>query len=126
EALTEAEGATLAQLSAVSSRLRTLSENDAQLRPIVEMLASAEAQAGEAARELRHYASRVDLDPEALREVEARIDALHAAARRYRIRPEELPARLAELERRLAALALAVNPEALGREVDAARGRYEA
>jgi DNA repair protein RecN (Recombination protein N) len=42
------------------------------------------------------------------------------------VRPEELPQRLAELERRLAELELAVNPDALKREVAAARGRYEA
>ena len=77
------------------------------------MLESAEAQASEAVRELRHYASRVELDPEALREAEARIEALHAAARRHRVRPEELPATLAELEQRLHELELAVEPEAL-------------
>ena len=70
------------------------------------MLESAEAQASEAVRELRHYASRVDLDPEALREAEARIDALHSAARRHRVRPEELPAKLAEMEKRLHELEL--------------------
>ena len=126
EALAEAEGATLSQLSAVASRLRALSEHDANLNAVVEMLESAEAQAGEAVRELRHYASRVDLDPEALREAEARIEALHAAARRHRIRPEELPARLAELEKRLHELDLAADPEAIQREVAAARGRYDA
>ncbi|HYR35845.1 MAG TPA: AAA family ATPase, partial [Burkholderiales bacterium] len=63
EALAEAEGATLSQLAAVASRLRALSEHDANLNSVVEMLESAEAQAGEAVRELRHYASRVDLDP---------------------------------------------------------------
>ena len=42
------------------------------------------------------------------------------------MRPEELPARFAELEKRLAELELAVNPEALKREVAAAQGRYEA
>jgi len=77
-------------------------------------------------RELRHYASRVELDPDRLREVEARIESLHAASRRHRVRPEELPARLAELERRLHELELAVNPQALEREVAAARARYEA
>jgi DNA repair protein RecN (Recombination protein N) len=89
------------------------------------MLESAEAQANEAVRELRHYASRVELDPEALREAEARIEALHAAARRHRVRPEELPGRMAELERRMHELELAVNPGALEREVAAARERYE-
>ena len=126
EALTEADGAALAQLRAVANRLRSLSENDAKLQPVVALLESAEAQAGEAVRELRNYASRVELDPDRLQEVEARIEALHSAARRHRVRPEELPARLAELERRLHELELAVNPQALEREVAAACARYEA
>jgi len=126
ETLTEAEGACLAQLSAAAGRLKSLSAHDAGLKPVVELLESAEAQTGEAVRELRQYASRVDLDPEALRETDARIEALHAAARKHRVNPEELPRRLAELDKRLAELELAVNPEALKREVAAARGRYEA
>ena len=124
EALAEAEGAALSQLAAVANRLKALSAHDDRLKSVVEMLESAEAQASEAVRELRNYASRVDLDPQALREVEARIEALHAAGRKYRIRPEELPVRLAELEKRLAELELAVNPEALKREVAAAQERY--
>jgi DNA repair protein RecN (Recombination protein N) len=126
EALTESEGASLPQLAAVAGQLRSLSEHDERLKAIVEMLESAEAQANEAVRELRQYASRVELDPEALREAEARIDALHSAARRHRVRPEELPAKLAELEKRLHELELAVNPEALQKEVAAARERYDA
>ena len=126
EALAEAEGAALSQIAAVANRLKALSAHDDRLKSVVEMLESAEAQAGEAVRELRNYASRVDLDPQALRDTEARIEALHAAGRKYRVRPEELPARLAELEKRLAELELAVNPEALKREVAAAQGRYEA
>ena len=126
EALAESEGACLAQLGAVAARLRLLSAHDARLGAIVELLESAGAQAGEAARELRQYASRVELDPAALHEVEARIEALHAAARRHRIRPEALPERLAELEKRLAELELAVNPQALEREVALARERYTA
>jgi DNA repair protein RecN (Recombination protein N) len=125
EALTEAEGAALPQLSAVANRLRALSAHDGRLKSIVDLLQSAEAQSAEAVRELRHYASRVDLDPDALRETEARMEALHAAARKHRVRPQELGARLAELETRLAELELAVNPEALRREVAAARARYE-
>jgi DNA repair protein RecN (Recombination protein N) len=124
EALTEAEGAALAQLSAVAARLRSLSEHDGRLNPIVELLESAEAQAGEAVRGLRHYAERVDLDPEALRQTEARIEALHAAARKHRVRPEALGARLAELEKRLAELELAVNPEALTREVVSSHRKF--
>jgi DNA repair protein RecN (Recombination protein N) len=114
------------QFEAVARQLRSLSEHDSRLKPVVEMLESASAQAGEAIRELRHYAERVDLDPAALREAESRIEALHAAARRHRIKPEFLVSRLIELEARLAELALSGDPEALRREVAAARGRYDA
>jgi DNA repair protein RecN (Recombination protein N) len=125
EALTEAEGAALSQLAAVASRLKALSAHDDRLRSVVEMLESAEAQAGEAVRELRNYASRVDLDPQALRDSEARIEALHAAARKHRVRPEALHELLMNLEKRLGELELAVNPEALQREVNAARKHFD-
>ena len=126
EALSEGEGASLPQLAAVASRLRALAEHDAGLAPIVELLASAEAQAGEAMRELRHYASRVELDPQALRETEARVEALHAMGRRLRVRPETLPELAESLRQRLADLALAASPASLQREVEAAAGRYAA
>jgi DNA repair protein RecN (Recombination protein N) len=126
EALAESEGAALGQFAAVASRLKALSAHDDRLKSVVEMLESAEAQAGEAVRDLRNYASRVDLDPQALREVEARIEALHAAARKYRVRPEALHELLSQLEKRLGELELAVNPEALRREVLASRKNFEA
>jgi DNA repair protein RecN (Recombination protein N) len=126
EALSEADGACLPQLAAVASRLRALSEHDLHLKAIVEMLESAEAQATEAARDLRDYASRVELDPEALREVEQRVEALHAAGRRYRVKPAELPALAQELAARYRELELAASPEALQREVAAAKERYAA
>jgi DNA repair protein RecN (Recombination protein N) len=125
EALAEAEGAALSQLAAVANRLKALSAHDDRLKAVVELLESAEAQASEAVRDLRNYASRVELDPQALRDTEARIEALHAAARKFRVRPEELPAKAAELARRFGELELAVNPEALRREVAAAQDRYQ-
>ena len=126
ETLSEAEGASLPQLAAVSARLRALAEHDAQLVPVVEGLEAAASQAGEALRELRRYASRVELDPQALREAETRIEALHAAGRKFRARPAELPSLAGELQARLAELDLAVDPEALRREVGAAQERFAA
>jgi len=126
EALSEADGACLPQLSAVASRLRALSEHDVQLTGIVGLLESASAEAGEAARALRDYASRVDLDPEALRDVEQRIEALHAAARKYRVKPAALPGLETDLQLRFRELELASSPEALQREVDAAKRDYAA
>jgi DNA repair protein RecN (Recombination protein N) len=123
ETLSEAEGASLPQLAAVTVRLRELSAHDVHLKEIVELLESAEAQAGEAVRALRQYASKVELDPEALREADARIEALHAAGRRFRVRPEELPGLAASLGARLKDLDLAASPEKLQREVAAAEER---
>jgi DNA repair protein RecN (Recombination protein N) len=125
EALSEADGACLPQLSAIASRLRALSEHDVHLKSVVEMLESAEAQAVEAARDLRDYASRVELDPQALRDVEQRIEALHAAGRRYRVKPAELPALESEWAARIKELELVASPEALQREVAAAKDRYD-
>ncbi|MDA1118015.1 MAG: DNA repair protein RecN [Proteobacteria bacterium] len=126
ETLSEAEGASLPQLSAVAGRLKSLAQHDAQLVEIVELLESAEAQAGEAVRALRQYATRVELDPEALREAEARVEALHAAGRRFRVRPEELAGLAQSLRARLKDLELAASPDALQREVEAAEARYGA
>lgn len=124
EALSEAEDATLVRLSAVAAQLRGLSGHDAILVPIVEMIESAEAQVAEAARELRNYASRIELDPEALRSVETRTEALHAAGRKYRVKPAELAQLAQDLRQRLAEIELAANPEALQKQVAASKEAY--
>lgn len=94
------------------------------LVPIVELLESAEAQVSEAARELRNYASKIELDPDALRSVEARTEALHAAGRKFRVKPPELPQLAKDLKQRLAELELAANPEALQKQVAALKDAY--
>ena len=126
ETVSEGDGAALAQLAAVGSRLRHLLEHDVRLREIVEVLESAQAQAQEAAYMLRDYAERVDVDPQRLAEVEARLDAVHSAARKYRCIPEELPARLAAARERLAALGDSGDLTALAEREAAARADYEA
>ncbi|MGH8765887.1 MAG: DNA repair protein RecN, partial [Burkholderiales bacterium] len=68
----------------------------------------------------------VDLDPQALRESERRIEALHSAGRKYRVKPEQLAGMEQEFLQRLKELDLAASPEALQREVVAAQGRYDA
>jgi len=55
--------------------------------------------------------------------VEARIEALHAAARKYRVAPAELPALAATLEARAAELERSADPQALRRELEAAQAR---
>ena len=105
QALSENEPAMLTQMAAIQTQLQQLCAHDAGLAPIVELLDGAQAQAAEAVRELRHYGSSLDLDPQALQAAEHRVEALHAAARRYRIKPEQLADFAQEQLARLTALA---------------------
>ena len=124
EALADAESAALAGVSAAQSLLRPQVAYDAGLGAPLELLASAEAQISEAAHALRRYTDRVDLDPARLRDVEQRLEALHAAARRYRVEPEALPLHLAQLEERLKELEDQSNPEELKKREGEARSAY--
>jgi len=124
--LSESEGAALGTLSGALSRLRPLTDYDASLRETVALLESGEAQLREAAYALRHYADRVELDPARLREVEQRLEAVHGAARKLRVKPDALPELLASLKLRLKDLELTSDLEALARQEQSARSRYDA
>jgi DNA repair protein RecN (Recombination protein N) len=126
DTLSESESAALVALSGALSRLRPLTEYDAALRDTVAMLESGEAQLREAAYALRHYIDRVELDPARLREVEQRLEAVHGAARKFRAKPEALPELLVSLGQRLKDLEVIVDLEALAKQEQAARSRYDA
>jgi DNA repair protein RecN (Recombination protein N) len=83
------------------------------LRDILDVLEPARIQLQEAAHGLRRYADRVDLDPQRLREIERRLDAVHGAARKFRVKPEELPERLAAARVRLNELGSGSGTDAL-------------
>ena len=86
EALSEGEGSSLVPAERRHRRrLGSLLEHDPRLREILELLEPAQVQLQEAVHALRHYGERLDLDPQRLREVEQRLDAMHAAARKYRV-----------------------------------------
>jgi DNA repair protein RecN (Recombination protein N) len=114
----------LGQLRVAHGRLAALAEIDGGLAASVEMLDNALIQAEEAARELNHYAERVDLDPEALNQAEARLAQVSDAARKFRVRPEELPALLAESTLRLAELDRLADPAGLSQAMAAAQAQY--
>jgi DNA repair protein RecN (Recombination protein N) len=121
DTLSEDEGASLSQVNAVVSRLTSLIDYDPGLREILDVLEPAQVQLQEAVYALRRYGERVDVDPQRLREVEARIDAIHSAARKYRTTPESLPRMLAESRARLDELAVSGDAETLLRSEEAAR-----
>ena len=68
--------------------------HDPALAEIVALLEPARIQLDEAARALRDYRRRLDLDPAELARVEERLAAIHDVARKHRVRPEALPALL--------------------------------
>src|SRR5882672_414329 len=123
--ISESESAALGALSGALSRLRPLTEYDGALRETVALLESGEAQLREAAYALRHYADRVELDPDRLKEVEQRLEAAHGAARKLRVRPEALPELLVSLRQRLMDLEMTADLEALARQEQSARSRYD-
>ena len=112
-ALAEGENSSLSRLNAIVARLGGLVEHDPQLREILEALDSARIQLQEGVHALRHYGERLELDPQRLREVESRRDAIYAAARKYRVAPEELPVRLEAASARLQELGEGGSVEAL-------------
>jgi DNA repair protein RecN (Recombination protein N) len=104
DALSDSENSSVSQLNAVSGRLDHLLEYDARLKEIIDIVASAQAQAQEAVYMLRDYQQRLDIDPKRFREMEQRLEAVHASARKFRVAPELLPDLLARTRERLAEL----------------------
>ena len=122
ELLVEGDDAIAGRLSHFAQRLSAAAAHDPSLADIVALLEPARIQLDEAARALRDYRRRLDLDPAELARVEDRLAAIHDLARKHRVRPEALPALLSETEARLAALDASSDADALAK----AAGRAEA
>jgi len=124
DTLSEAEGACLSLLSGTGARLESLLGYDAGLSEALELIRSGEAQVQEAVYALRHYVDRVELDPQRLAAVEARMEAIHGSARKFRIAPEALPEHLRQLQARLAELEVASDLAGLAIQEQQARTSY--
>jgi DNA repair protein RecN (Recombination protein N) len=124
EALTESDDAIATQLGQLRTRLTAAAAHDPAMAEIAALLEPAAIQVDEAARALRDYRRRLDLDPAELTRVEARLAAIHDTARKHRVRPEALPGLLAETETRLAALAEAADATALAKRAAEAETHY--
>ncbi len=126
DALVDADDAIGQRLSALASRLSALASHDAALADIVALIEPARIQLEEAARELRGYRQKLDVDPAELGRVEERLSAIHDVARKHRVRPEQLPELLAQTQARIAALTEAADHDALARRADVAEKTYRA
>jgi DNA repair protein RecN (Recombination protein N) len=102
--LEENDNALVSQVTALTSKLSQLVEYDPQLKEVIDVLEPAQIQLQEAAYALRHYVQKLDLDPARLKQIEARMDAIHNAARKYRVKPDGLAALLVQSQAHLEAL----------------------
>lgn len=76
----------------ISDTLRNLNAiNDSTLDDIRTTLNDALAQTQDAADELQHYLSRLDIDPSRLAELEQRMGVMHDLARKHNVNAQELP-----------------------------------
>jgi DNA repair protein RecN (Recombination protein N) len=115
DALEDSDEALTRRVAQVASRLASAAAHDPALADVVSLVEPARIQLEEAARALRDYRRRLDLDPADLARIDERLAALHDVARRHRVRPEALPELLASTGAALAALAASSDVEALER-----------
>ncbi len=86
------------QLYRVTQHLNSLPADNPNLSAARELIETAAIQCEEAATELEHFARLVQLDPERLQVVEARLGVLHDMARKYHVEPDNLLTKLHDLE----------------------------
>jgi DNA repair protein RecN (Recombination protein N) len=123
-AISESEQPILSQLSSMNQKLTKLADVDAGLQNVLDCMEPARIQLQEAVYALNDYIDKVELDPERLAQVDARMDAIHSTARKFRVTPEELPDEHATLKAKLRQLADASDVEGLRRQEEKARSAY--
>jgi len=116
----------LSQLSGIEQKLARLADIDDKLKPVLEALEPARIQLQEAVYALNDYLGRIELDPERLRSVETRMEALHATARKYHVMPDDLPREFEHLSERLSQLAGATDLDAMRAQEQQLADAYKA
>lgn len=111
--LSDAENSIESQLNRVQHTIDDLVKHDANLNEINESLSNAQIQIDEAIHGLNRYRQKMDLDPDRLAELEARMQVLHTAARKYKVNPDQLPDLWISSQEKLAAFTAAQDIESL-------------
>ena len=122
--LSESDESCLVKLAAMDSRLSSLEGYDPEIASVRPYVDAAQIQLSEAVHALKHYAGRLDIDPERLQSLDARIDAVHTISRKYRIPPESLPEMLEKAKSRLSELARAADVDELVKQEGLEKERY--
>lgn len=125
DAISESDNPLISQINTIHQKLSKLVEFDEALQPILDALGPASIHLQEAISCLNDYLSRVELDPERLRLVEERVEALHSCARKFHVAPEELPTLFKSLSTELTSLGNAPDLESLLASEQAALKKYQ-
>jgi DNA repair protein RecN (Recombination protein N) len=120
------ESPMLSRLSALNQKIGKLADVDEGLKPVLDAIDAAQIQMQEAVYALNDYLSRVELDPDRLRQVEARLEVVHATARKFHMSPDALPQELEALSAQLAQLADASDLDALRAREEKLKAAYMA
>lgn len=124
--ISESDYPLLSSLSSLNQKLGKLLSMDEQLQAVLDCLEPARIHLQEAVYALNDYLGRIELDPERLQQVEARLDVLHSMARKFRVEPEQLPAHYQELAGQLEQLMVASDLDGLLAQEQAALAQYQA
>ena len=84
------EQAITQQINQVIAQLEKLQQYDSKIETVLRMLNDGLIQIEEGANELRHHLSGMDMDPERLEFVDARLGQIHDISRKHRINPKEI------------------------------------
>jgi DNA repair protein RecN (Recombination protein N) len=94
--------------TAISDRLHLVQQKishalsiDEKLKESSDLIDSINIQIEELLRSLNRYLQKVDLDPERLKDIEARIQAIHNFGRKHRIKPEDFESTLLAWQARM-------------------------
>lgn len=125
EALDGETGSAAQALQAALQALQSLTRHDPRLEEHCQSLESARILCAETVSGLSAYADRLELDPDALAEADARMGLMFAAARRFHVEPESLPALHESLQAQLRQAAAGQDIQALAQACEQAEARYQ-
>lgn len=123
--LINGENNSLTDLSAnMSNKLVKISEYLPNADQVIKLTESIEAEISELEHELNLVANKIEVNPEQLAIVDARIDEIYSLARKYRIMPEEILPQLARWQEELSRLVQDTDLAALDAELKLAESDY--
>lgn len=112
------------RLASANHRIQQMLRHDPGLQDIRDELESARIAIGEAVSDLNNYLGRIDLDPQRLAAVQARLSAVFETARKFRVKPEALCELRDNLRAKLSALQATADIDALRVQEQTAQARY--